>query len=163
MDKLTGVLNRRGFEERAAIEIERAVRERASVAAVSFDIDYFKRVNDEWGHEAGDRVLTHLGAVLRADTRSGDIVARLGGEEFVALLPGADARTAHRYAERVRGDFSTGRDLDVSGVTVSAGVTAAVAPENVDALLQVADSALYAAKRAGRDRTQAAQVASGPL
>ena len=90
VDKLTGVLNRRGFEEHAAIELERARREGYSVAASTFDIDYFKRVNDEWGHEAGDRVLEHLGEVLRAETRGADIVARLGGEEFVAFLPRAD-------------------------------------------------------------------------
>jgi diguanylate cyclase (GGDEF)-like protein len=163
VDKLTGVLNRRGFEERAAVELARALRERASLAAVSFDIDYFKRVNDEWGHDAGDRVLTHLGAVLRANTRGGDVVARLGGEEFVALLPDADERRARRYAERVRDDFSAGDDLGVSRVTVSAGVTAAVAPTSVDELLQVADSALYAAKRAGRDRTVVNDRSSAPV
>jgi predicted signal transduction protein with EAL and GGDEF domain len=90
VDKLTGVLNRRGFEERAAIEVERARREGYSVGVASFDIDYFKRVNDEWGHDAGDRVLERLGAVFRTESRTVDIVGRLGGEEFVALLPGSD-------------------------------------------------------------------------
>lgn len=150
VDKLTGVLNRRGFEEQAARELERARREGYSLGAVSFDIDYFKQVNDEWGHEAGDRVLERLGRVLHAESRALDVVARLGGEEFVALLPRANPVQAEAYAERVR--YAFGDHDDVSQVTVSAGVTADVAPDSIEALLQVADSALYAAKRAGRDR-----------
>jgi diguanylate cyclase (GGDEF)-like protein len=152
VDKLTGVLNRRGFEERAAVEVERARRERDTVAAVTFDIDYFKRVNDEWGHEVGDRVLEHLGQVLRRESRGVDVVARLGGEEFVALLPRTEADEARGYAERVRGAFAHRGDGDLPDATLSAGVTAAPEPETVDALLQTADSALYAAKRGGRDR-----------
>lgn len=127
---------------------------------MSFDIDYFKRVNDEWGHEAGDRVLVRLGAVLRAQTRSADVIARLGGEEFVVLLPGADVVHAESYAERVRAGFAA--DLRLPRVTVSAGVTAAVAPASVQELLQVADSALYAAKHA-RDRTVVADQAPSTL
>lgn len=155
VDTLTGVLNRRGFDERAQVELARATREQASLAAVSFDIDYFKRVNDEWGHETGDRVLMHLGGVLRATARAGDVVARLGGEEFVALLPGADLDSARTYAERVRSGFAAADELCRGHLTVSAGVTAAVAPETVESLLHAADTALYAAKRAGRDRAVA--------
>ncbi len=150
IDKLTGVLNRRGFEEHAAIEVERARREGDSVGVASFDIDYFKSINDEWGHEAGDRVLAALGAVFRVESRSLDVVARVGGEEFVALLPRVDADGTLVYAERIRSAFASA--VDVPNVTVSAGVVAAVAPETVDGLLQAADSALYAAKHAGRDR-----------
>jgi diguanylate cyclase (GGDEF)-like protein len=152
VDKLTGVLNRRGFEERATVELERARREGYSVGAATFDIDYFKRVNDEWGHETGDRVLEHLGAVLRDETRGVDVVARLGGEEFVALLARVSLDEAHAYAERVRAEFAAPGD---PRVTVSAGVTAAIGPSSVEELLQAADSALYAAKRSGRDRTVA--------
>jgi diguanylate cyclase (GGDEF)-like protein len=152
VDKLTGVLNRRGFEERAAVEVERARRQDAPIGVVTFDIDYFKRVNDEWGHETGDRVLEHLGAVLRTESRRADVVARMGGEEFVALLPGVDSGDAMAYAERVRDAFAGETGLGLPHVTVSAGVSAVVAPASVDELLQPADSALYAAKRAGRDR-----------
>jgi diguanylate cyclase (GGDEF)-like protein len=152
VDKLTGVLNRRGFEERAAIEVERARREGYSVGVASFDIDYFKGVNDEWGHDAGDRVLERLGEIFRAESRSLDIIGRLGGEEFVALLPTADAEQTLAYAERVRAAFAASVDRDVPNVTVSAGVIATVGPEGGDELLQAADSALYAAKRGGRDR-----------
>ena len=159
VDKLTGVLNRRGFEEQAELEFARARREGYSVGAATFDIDYFKRVNDEWGHDTGDRVLKFLGEVLRAETRGVDVVARLGGEEFVALLPRSDAAEVEIYAERVRAAFA-GADLGVSRVTVSAGVTAALAPQSVDELLPAADSALYAAKRAGRDRVVVHEPAS---
>jgi diguanylate cyclase (GGDEF)-like protein len=152
VDKLTGVLNRRGFEERAAIEVERARREGYPVGVASFDIDYFKRVNDEWGHDAGDRVLERLGAVFGTESRSVDIVGRLGGEEFVALLPSSDAEATLAYAERIRAAFATSVDREVSNVTVSAGVIATVGPAGADELLQAADSALYAAKRGGRNR-----------
>jgi diguanylate cyclase (GGDEF)-like protein len=158
VDKLTGVLNRRGFEERAALEVERSRREGHPVAAATFDIDWFKRVNDEWGHEKGDRVLEALGEVLTAETRAVDVVARIGGEEFVTLLPDCDLAQVERYAERVRACFAAAEPAGLPDVTVSAGVTAALAPESVEALLAVADSALYAAKRGGRDRT----VAHGP-
>lgn len=152
IDKLTGVLNRRGFEERAAVELDRARRDGAWVGAATFDIDYFKRVNDEWGHEVGDHVLERLGEVLRTESRSADVVARMGGEEFVTLLPGARVDEAMAYAERVRAAFAGGAGEDLPRVTISAGVSAAVAPVSVDGLLQTADSALYAAKRGGRDR-----------
>jgi diguanylate cyclase (GGDEF)-like protein len=152
VDKLTGVLNRRGFHERAEVEVERARRQDGLLGAATFDIDYFKRINDEWGHETGDRVLEHLGEVLRTESRSADVVARMGGEEFVALLPDVDAEGAWAYAERVREAFARGDGLGLPAVTVSAGVSAAIAPAGVDGLLQSADSALYAAKRAGRDR-----------
>jgi diguanylate cyclase (GGDEF)-like protein len=150
VDKLTGVLNRRGFEERAAIEIDRARREHYPVGVATFDIDYFKRVNDEWGHEAGDRVLAALGAVFREESRSLDVVARIGGEEFVALLPCVDAGATLAYAERIRAAFAGA--AEVPNVTVSAGVVAGVASRALEELLQAADSALYAAKHAGRDR-----------
>jgi diguanylate cyclase (GGDEF)-like protein len=155
VDKLTNVFNRRGFEERALIELDRARREASSVAVASFDIDRFKRVNDEWGHEAGDEVLSRLGALLREQTRRPDIVARLGGEEFVALLPGSDVEKARAYAERVRASFSDVEDLgfEFPRLTLSAGVSAAIAPDDLEALLHAADAAMYAAKRAGRDRT----------
>jgi diguanylate cyclase (GGDEF)-like protein len=153
VDKLTGVLNRRGFEERAAVELDRARRSGGPVGAATFDIDYFKRVNDEWGHDVGDDVLERLGEVLRSQSRSDDVVARMGGEEFVTLLPGAGVEEAIAYAERVRAAVAEqGAGHDLPRVTVSAGVSAEVAPLSVDELVHSADAALYAAKRAGRDR-----------
>jgi diguanylate cyclase (GGDEF)-like protein len=153
VDKLTGLLNRRGFEERVASELAHARREGAPVGVVSFDIDYFKRVNDEWGHEAGDRALAHLGTVFREQSRATDVIARMGGEEFVAVLPLVEVGAARAYAERVRTAFSVPADPDIPRATISAGVTAATNPTDIEPLLQTADSALYAAKLAGRNRS----------
>jgi diguanylate cyclase (GGDEF)-like protein len=149
VDALTGLLNRRGFEERLAVETARAARDGSRVAVVAFDLDHFKAVNDERGHEAGDRALATLGAVIREHARAGDLTARWGGEAFVVVMPRADVEAATALAERVRAALAaTGLD-----VTVSAGVGAAEAPFDPRALLASADVALYEAKRAGRDRT----------
>jgi GGDEF domain-containing protein len=99
-DALTGLLNRRGFDERAVVELARARRERTPLAIVTFDIDYFKRINDEWGHDVGDRVLVRLGELLVEASRDIDVAARLGGEEFAVLLPGADAPDARGARQR---------------------------------------------------------------
>jgi diguanylate cyclase (GGDEF)-like protein len=155
VDPLTGLLNRRGFEERLAVEVARAARDGSSLAVVSFDLDRFKRVNDERGHAAGDRALTALATVIRDHARGGDVTARWGGEEFIVVLPGADVPAARGLAERVRAALVASG----AGVTVSAGVSAAAAPFDPQALLQAADAALYAAKRAGRDRTVVAPAA----
>ena len=156
VDQLTGVLNRRGFEERLEVELDRVRRAQVPMGVASFDIDHFKLINDEFGHEAGDQVLAHLGAVLSTNTRTTDVVARTGGEEFVALLPGTDLDGTRAYAERVREAFAARKGLDLPRVTVSAGVTAEHAPVDAGELLHRSDSALYAAKRSGRDRTMAA-------
>jgi diguanylate cyclase (GGDEF)-like protein len=162
-DKLTGLLNRRGFEERAAIELAHARRERHSIAVAAFDIDYFKRINDEWGHETGDRVLARLGGVLVNHSRDVDVVARIGGEEFVVLLPGSNSDDADVFTQRIRRALTAADASALPVVRVSAGVAAAPAPGNVEALLLRADSALYAAKRAGRDRTVISEREEAPL
>jgi diguanylate cyclase (GGDEF)-like protein len=153
IDELTGLLNRRGFDERAPAEIARAQRDLAAIAAVSFDIDYFKRINDEWGHDAGDRVLARLGDVFREHSRETDIVARMGGEEFTVLMWSTDHDDARKYADRVRAAFAAA-DLEVGPLTISAGIACERPPTlQLDQLLHAADSALYAAKAAGRDRS----------
>jgi len=153
-DALTGLLNRRGFEERAAVELAHARREGRPIAVASFDIDYFKRVNDEWGHETGDRVLARVGSVLATHSREVDVVARIGGEEFLALLPAATSAEADAFTQRVRRALATFDPAALPAVGVSAGVAAASAPASVQELLQQADRALYAAKRAGRGHTR---------
>jgi diguanylate cyclase (GGDEF)-like protein len=151
-DSLTGLLNRRGFDERAALELARARRDGEELSVAEFDIDYFKRVNDAWGHEVGDRVLVRLGSLLAAESRDIDVVARFGGEEFVVLLPSSDAHNAAAFAERIRTMLA--RDAhDLPAVRVSVGVMTARAPGSIESMLQGADSALYDAKRGGRDRT----------
>jgi diguanylate cyclase (GGDEF)-like protein len=163
MDKLTGLLNRRGFDERAAIEMAHAKRDKRSIAVASFDIDYFKRINDEWGHETGDRVLARLGVALTSQSRDVDVVARLGGDEFVAVLPGADSADADAFAARVRRALADADTSGLSTVRVSAGVASAIAPESIEPLLLSADSALYAAKRDGRNRIVVPQHPDTPL
>lgn len=153
VDELTHLLNRRGFDERAEIELARARREDASLGVVAFDLDHFKRVNDEFGHEVGDRVLINLAECFRSEMRETDVAARMGGEEFVALLPGADLEESRDFAERVRRTLRSAEQPGVPMVTVSAGADAAIAPLGIEQLLKRADMALYAAKSRGRDRT----------
>jgi diguanylate cyclase (GGDEF)-like protein len=167
-DALTSLLNRRGFDERAELELTRARREAGPVALAAFDIDYFKRVNDEWGHEIGDQVLARIGALLAAQARDIDVVARFGGEEFMVLLPGCEALTAKTFAERVRAQLRAGTRAErragalaeLPDVRLSVGVTSATAPSRVNDLLQSADAALYRAKRGGRDRIEVLHPAS---
>src|SRR3954453_7579649 len=156
VDALTGLLNRRGFEERLAVEMSRATRDGSRLAVVTFDLDHFKAVNDEQGHEAGDRALVALARVIGRHVRGGDVAARWGGEEFVVVLPGAGPDAARAFAERIRAALA-GTAL---GVTVSAGVGTGEAPFDPRALIASADAAMYAAKHAGRDRTV---VAAAPL
>jgi diguanylate cyclase (GGDEF)-like protein len=153
VDALTGLLNRRGFDERASTDLARAAREDVSVAVVSLDIDHFKRINDDYGHDAGDRVLVRLGEIFRNQSRGSDLVVRMGGEEFAALLWAADAEDGLAFAERVRETLAAVDDLGVGRVTISGGVAAARQPQSVEELLRQADGALYEAKCAGRNRT----------
>jgi diguanylate cyclase (GGDEF)-like protein len=151
VDGLTGLLNRRGFTEAARAELSRARRSGATLGLVSFDIDHFKAVNDEFGHDAGDKVLARLGQIFREQTREGDFVGRMGGEEFVALLVDSDVPKSMEYAERIRAAFAF-QPPGLPGATLSAGVTAARSPIELQPHLQLADAALYAAKRGGRNR-----------
>jgi len=169
VDALTGLLNRRGFEERVAPELARAAREGMWVALATFDIDFFKRINDEWGHEVGDRVLTRIGRLLASESRDTDVVARFGGEEFVVLFAGADATVAAAYSERIRCSLADDGDSGLPTVRVSVGIDAALAPDDIQTMHKRADFALYEAKRTGRDRVvlsgraDASAVASGPV
>jgi len=162
-DPLTGLLNRRGFDEHAARELAHAGRDGRPIAIAIFDIDHFKLVNDERGHAAGDRVLTHMGRALAAQSRAIDVAARLGGEEFAVLMPDCDEAGAESFADRVRGALATPDCSSVPEVRVSAGITVTAVPLDVQTMLERGDSALYSAKRAGRDRTVAYQAPSLPL
>ena len=151
IDGLTGLLNRRGFVEAAEAELARARRSGVPLGFVSLDIDHFKAVNDEFGHDAGDRVLVRLGQIFREQTREGDLVGRMGGEEFVVLLIDSGVQPSLEYAERLRAAFA----VEAPGLphaTLSAGVTAATSAIELQPHLQLADAALYSAKRAGRNQ-----------
>jgi diguanylate cyclase (GGDEF)-like protein len=153
VDPLTGLLNRRGFDERAAVELGHVTREARPFVVVVFDIDHFKLVNDEWGHEIGDRVLQRVGALLSEHARTVDVLARFGGEEFVVMLPDTDVAGGQAFADRVRHALAASHG-GLPAVRLSAGVRASRAAVDITALLADADLALYEAKRTGRDRTR---------
>jgi diguanylate cyclase (GGDEF)-like protein len=150
-DALTGLLNRRGFEERAAVELAHAERQSTPLAAIMLDIDHFKRINDARGHETGDAVLERIAKLLVAESRQIDVVARIGGEEFVILMPGSDQDGALALWERIQQATHASPEDDLPEVHLSAGITDAHTGD-IEELLAQADSALYAAKRGGRDR-----------
>ncbi|MET0963533.1 MAG: diguanylate cyclase [Noviherbaspirillum sp.] len=155
-DHLTGIANRRTFFEAAELELERWRRFPRPLSLITIDADFFKKINDNWGHPAGDEVLRNLALTLAATVREIDVVARLGGEEFAALLPSTDLDGALMLAERFRSAVEGQRvragEHQIS-YTVSIGVAAMDSQvTGVDHLLKLADSALYAAKNAGRNR-----------
>ncbi len=156
-DTLTGCLNRRGFAQVLHQLVATSVRRGTDVALLAVDIDHFKSINDSVGHLGGDAILRELAELLTQATRPGDVVARVGGEEFVVLLPNADSETAgvmaERLMERVRAhSFRTARGRH--GVTVSMGIAAEQITDAhiAGALRARADEALYVAKRLGRNR-----------
>jgi diguanylate cyclase (GGDEF)-like protein/PAS domain S-box-containing protein len=153
-DSLTGVFNRRFLSETLVRETARARRDSRAYAIVLLDLDHFKRINDAYGHEAGDRVLVAVSELLCAHTREGDLVCRYGGEEFVVLMPGSSAVSAARRAEVWREALEALRFpfKDDVAVTLSAGV-ACFPDDGADgeAVLRAADEALYRAKGSGRN------------
>src|SRR5947209_1323272 len=158
IDPLTGMFNRRGFAEATARMIEREANAGRPVTVMIFDIDHFKSINDRFGHPAGDEVLKLFAAVVTNTLRMTDVSGRIGGEEFAALLP-CSIEEALIAAERVREAFAaSGVAVDDAPVetTVSIGVAGGPAFTELDVLLAAADTALYQAKRAGRNRVQAA-------
>jgi diguanylate cyclase (GGDEF)-like protein len=160
-DPLTELLNRRGFFEAAGEVMARQRANKQPVSVLVFDLDHFKSINDRFGHKAGDATLHLFAAVVRKTMRAGDVIGRLGGEEFVALLPSklTDATVA---AERVRRAFATTSGAPGShhvAATVSIGVACGSASAEIDTLIARADTALYRAKTNGRDRVETAEEA----
>ncbi|MFG1945497.1 GGDEF domain-containing protein [Nonomuraea sp. NPDC048826] len=155
-DAKTGLLNAAAWHREADTEIVRARRTGETLAILIIDIDHFKRVNDAYGHLAGDQVLISVAEVLRSQLRDYDLVGRFGGEEFVVLLPGADLHEARTVAERLRariGRMSVAADEAFITVTVSAGVALMTTHgDDLIELLAAADLALYRAKELGRNR-----------
>ncbi|HKQ30899.1 MAG TPA: GGDEF domain-containing protein, partial [Burkholderiales bacterium] len=157
-DALTGLHNRRKLDQRLREEIQRSQRSHQPLALVLLDLDHFKGINDTYGHSAGDAVLRALATTFRREIRDIDLVARVGGEEFMFLFPDTDPELAQRVAERIR------RALTVLTVTVpgeeklhvtgSFGIACfPLHANNAESLVANADRALYAAKQAGRNRS----------
>jgi diguanylate cyclase len=158
-DPMTGVCNRGTFDRAFAQEIDRARKMESSLALVMLDIDHFKKVNDTYGHPAGDAVLIGFARTLVEQVREGDIVARLGGEEFALLLPGAGEHVAAAVAERVRSELARQVFPDPAQAircTVSAGVAILSPDDSPASLLKRADDALYSAKHGGRNQVRLA-------
>jgi diguanylate cyclase (GGDEF)-like protein len=159
VDPLTGMFNRRGFSEACARVIERESNGGRPVTALIFDIDHFKSINDRFGHPAGDEILKLFSAVVVSNLRISDLSGRIGGEEFAALLP-CPLEEGVIVAERVREAFeASGIVCDEGPVdtTVSIGVAGGPAGTELEVLLAAADTALYQAKRGGRNRVEAAE------
>jgi diguanylate cyclase (GGDEF)-like protein len=156
LDPLTGLLNRSGLESRFAEVREQAILLDKSVCLIACDLDDFKRVNDTYGHDRGDDVLRDVTYEMRKALRSFELFYRLGGEEFVVLLPGMDVEGGVEVGERLRAAVEESRPGGVS-ITLSVGVaTADGAAIEYDAVFQAADRAMYEAKAAGRNRVAAA-------
>ncbi len=159
LDSLTGVLNRRSFEQESARLMARALRTGEPLAAIMIDVDFFKRINDLHGHQAGDEVLRQIAALLQSVTRKEDCLARYGGEEFCIMLSGTNEAGAVLLAERIRLLYLALRiqwNNEILKGTLSAGVADSRAfGANLSAMVGAADMALYRAKNEGRNRTVA--------
>lgn len=160
-DTLTGLGNRRWLAEVVSSEVARARREQRPLSVVVFDLDHFKRINDDFGHDAGDEVLVAVAETAKRVLRPYDLIARLGGEEFCAFLPATHLKEALAIAERLREAIAALRIDTLRGrsVTASFGVHEAdVAREQFRDMLRVADQHLYQAKEAGRNQVQTAEI-----
>jgi len=150
-DPLTGLPNRRAADDALVRELARARRAGTPLCVALLDLDHFKRVNDTFGHHEGDRVLVTVAGVLRAQARITDVIARWGGEEFLAVLPG-DRDGARAYCARVREALAELSIANVGAITISAGIAELARDESIEAAVGRADAHLYDAKAAGRDR-----------
>lgn len=160
-DSLTGALTRRQFEVDILKEMARSMRRRDAMSLLALDIDHFKQVNDTYGHGGGDAVLKRFVSVCNAQIRQGDILGRMGGEEFMIALPSSGVDNAMVLAERIRRAVEAaitscqGRDIQV---TVSIGLDEIIPGDDLQAVMDRADQALYAAKGGGRNRVNVFDV-----
>jgi two-component system cell cycle response regulator len=157
-DPLTGLYNRRFMESQLAPMVENAVNRSKMISVLALDVDFFKAVNDNHGHDVGDRVLQEVAARLRHNVRNVDFVCRVGGEEFLVILPDTEVKVAVQVAERIRKSiatkpFNAGARSGALSITISVGIAHIEAPtDTVTDILKRADQALYRAKREGRNR-----------
>jgi diguanylate cyclase (GGDEF)-like protein len=155
-DSLTGLLNRRAMEVAIGTQMQRGRRTGETHSLLMLDLDHFKSINDRFGHSVGDRVLQHVATILQANVRQIDYVARVGGEEFLVLMPGASLDTARPAAERLREQLAADSQ-PIQGTSVKLSVSIGIAQwadqsEELSRLLVRVDTALYQAKEQGRNR-----------
>ena len=159
-DFLTGIYNRRFLIEQARTILALGLRHRFPVSLIMLDLDHFKQVNDSYGHAAGDAVLVELSTYIRRLIRVTDIFGRYGGEEFIVFMPHTELDDAAKLADRIREGVKESRFNDLQ-ITISMGVSVAnEATRTLDDLIDNADTALYEAKDAGRDRVEVSQAAT---
>lgn len=156
-DSLTQVASRDRLEQRAALEVIRCQQEQTPLVLMVFDIDHFKKINDEFGHHVGDQALQQMCRVVQQNLRPTDTLGRFGGDEFVVLLPQTNSAAAALIAERVLQELTQVRIADVASLTASFGIASWHPDEDYDSLFRRADQALYQAKMAGRNRVAIAQ------
>ena len=157
-DSLTQLANRRAFVDAVETELARCQRNGLSATMLVIDLDYFKTINDTYGHLAGDEVLVHTAQILRRATRQYDIIGRLGGEEFAGFMADTDASIACEVAERIRQTIQATPTIVESipiEVTTSIGISVQTPPSTFENLFDDADEALYQAKAQGRNQTVA--------
>lgn len=161
-DDMTGLLNRRAFEDALEHLLSASLDHPAPFCVLLVDIDRFKEINDEYGHLAGDDIIVHIGGILRTVVRPADALARFGGDEFIVLLPGTSAAQGAAVAERMRREVAGLRDHPIADrVTVSIGVAENKPGDTLRLLIGRADQALYRSKAAGRNRVSATGEPSG--
>ena len=153
-DALTGLFNKGYFSEYLEYEIARSIRKHMPFSLIMLDIDRFKRVNDTYGHRRGDYALKTLAEVVRKAKRNADVLARIGGEEFIILLPDTSLSDAGQLAERVRKSVEDFPFEEIGKLTISLGVTEFTQTDNHESILKRVDSALYLAKENGRNRCE---------
>jgi diguanylate cyclase (GGDEF)-like protein len=151
-DPLTGVFNKGYFNEYLGHEIARAIRKQLPFSLIMLDIDHFKLVNDRFGHNRGDYALKTLADVVLKCKRNADVLARIGGEEFIVLLPDTGLQDAGLLAERIRKSVEDFTFEEIGKMTISLGVTEFIQKDNKESLLKRVDTALYLAKSNGRNR-----------
>ncbi len=158
-DPLTGLYNRRYFEDNIVKEAERSLRLKQPFSLISMDLDFLKKINDTYGHQYGDLAIKTISNVLKKEARSIDIPARIGGEEFNLLLPGVDSKGAVIAAERIRKSIENQVLDTIGGITASIGVATFLEhSDRIDELVEIADQAMYKAKLKGRNRVQLAPM-----
>lgn len=150
-DSLTGLKNRRYFEQTLNSSISQFSRLKDPLSLILIDIDFFKKINDQWGHATGDIVLQHIAIMMKTSFRGTDTVARFGGEEFAVILPGIDSDVARDLGENLRANVEI-TPLVEQWVTVSIGVTSMITGDSFQSLFKRADAALYSSKTKGRNR-----------